>query len=232
MNQYINAMKYTVDSVINTLKAKGYAVYENDKRPFNVNIVGIRNSDRESNKFNDTLCLFYKYNGYWLYREYDITTDPGTVYRIKPVNPDGTAIIFPGQYPGMWQLGKHKGKYPALVQKNPCTVVRDNNMDNVLDVTVPPHKNVVESKQRNYIQHNYINDNDEVVFTTQTGMFGINCHKSGVGNTLDVNYYSAGCIVFADNVKFETEFLDICNGASKVFGNSFTFTLVNDYDIV
>lgn len=225
-------MKYTVNTVIDTLKNKGYAVYENDSKPFNLNLVGVRNSDRISNKFNDILCAFYKYHGQWIYREYDITTDPGIIYRIKPINDKGTAIIFPGQYNGMWQLGLHKGKYPALIQKKPCTVIRDNNKDSILDVTVPNYATIRKSTGLGYIQNDYLDDNGNVVFTTQTGMFGINCHKSGVGNTIDVNYYSAGCVVFADNVKFEDEFLDICNGASNSFGNSFTFTLISDVDIV
>lgn len=225
-------MKYTVDRIINTLDDKGYGVFTDDTKPFNVNIVGVRNSDRVSNEFNDTLCVFYKYNNHWLYREFTITTDPGTVYRVKPINEAGTAILLPGQYNGMWRIGMHKGKYPALVQKNECTVIRDNNKDSILDVTIPEYKNIKISKKNSIVQNDYIDYNGNIVFTTQTGMFGINCHKSGVGNTVDVNYYSAGCIVFADNALFVDEFLDICNGAANVFGNSFTFTLVSDFDIL
>lgn len=195
-------MDYTVGKLLDTMNDKNHVVFQHDDRPFNLNLIGIRNKDRISNKFNDTMCIMYKHLGRWSLLQYAITTDPGLIYRLKPINDNGTAIVAPGQYPGVWALGDHKG-HPALVQVKPISVIRDNNKDNVLDTNL----NAID-----------------------TGMFGINCHKSGKGITDDVDYYSAGCIVHADNVRFEKEFLPILNAAVDVYGNSFTFTLLNDSD--
>ena len=226
---YITIMNYTIDEVLAAMTTVDYPIFTNDKREYNLNIVGVRNSDRAYDKFNDTLCVFYKYNGNWTLHQFAITLDPGVVYRNEPINDAGTAIIMPGFYKSMWRSGMHKSKYPALVQNKSCTVIRDNNKDSNLDVEIPNHISTRTSSVTHGItQTDYINQVGDVVFTTQTGMFGINCHKSGKGTTEFVNYYSAGCVVFSDNNEFDNEFLPICDAAANTFGDSFSFSLILD----
>ena len=62
------------------MSKKGYAVFENDTKPFNLNIVGVRNSDPTINKFNDYIATFWKYEGRWSYFECQATTLPGLKY--------------------------------------------------------------------------------------------------------------------------------------------------------
>lgn len=224
-------MMYNTSDVIKAMKAKDYSVFENDDRAFNLNIVGIRNSDRVSNKFNDTLLVFYKHNGVWHTSSYNVTVDPGTVYRKKPINAKGTAIIMPGQYPSLWKHGLHRGKYKALVQNAPCTVARDNNKDATIDVNIPYFSTTSTFTASGITTTDYLDQDGNVVFVTQTGMFGINCHKSGGGVTEDVNYYSAGCVVFEDNEAYESKFLVACGNSARFYGDGFTFTLLNDNDV-
>lgn len=219
-------MNDTVDVLINLLKDKGHTVFEKDDKEFNLNLVGVRNSNGETNKFDDTLYVFYKYKGEWTNLKYRVTVDPGAVYLRNPINHAGTAIIMPGQYKGMWELGLHKGKYKALVQKGRCTVARDNNRDLVLNSKIPPYVNSYNIDKGGITTTHYVDKNLDDVFITETGMFGINCHKSGKGNTVNVNYYSAGCVVFADNYMFEESFIPVCEAAASTFGNSFSFTLI------
>ena len=126
-------MKYSVQNIINSLKSKCYAVFESDSKNFNINIVGIRSDDNTANSFNDTMILFWKFGGWWNNMTFPITTDPGIYWRTNPMNVKGTAILKPGQYKGMWAIGKHQGRYEALRQVKPCTVYRDNNKDDKLD---------------------------------------------------------------------------------------------------
>src|SRR5690606_33549955 len=94
------------------------------------------------------------------------TTDPGIFYRKNPASVNGTAILPAGQHSGLWQVGKHQGKYDALVQRAPVTVIRDRNADAALDFT------------------------DQL----DTGMFGINCHRATEqGTSAQVDRWSAGC---------------------------------------
>ena len=58
------------------------------------------------------------------------------------------------------------------------------------------------------------------------GMYGINIHKSGVHST-QVNNWSAGCQVFSTESDFE-EFISICYAARNKWGNSFTYTLIEE----
>ena len=161
-------MDLTVKNIIKVLKEKDYAVFEEDSKKFNLNIVGIRTNDQQSNRFNDGMVIFWRYLGRWNSIGFPITTDPGTYWRKNPMNVKGTAILKEGQHKGMWKVGKHKG-YPALQQNKPCTVIRDNNEDNILDF------------------------NGEEDF----GHFGINQHKAG-HNSTQVDKWSAGCQVWAN----------------------------------
>lgn len=180
------------------LKMKGYKIFD---RPFELNIVGIRNNSTVSNRFDDRMVVFWKDSGNnWNERYYPITTDPGTYYLQHPINVDGTAILKEGQYIDSWQIGLHKGQYPALVQSKPITVIRDYDRTAVLDFA--------NGKQA-------------------TGMFGINMHHaSATGSTGEVGKWSAGCQVF-QNISDFTEFMALANRQKTLYGNAFTYTLID-----
>lgn len=190
-------MQYYVNDILRVMKANGYTVFENDSKPYNLNLIAIRN-EGSANLFDDVLYAMYKYKNEWVVYEYAVTTDPGTVYRHHPININGTAIIKPGQYKNLWGIGLHKGRYKALVQKGIITVYRDNDLDNELDFGP----------------------------ITDSGNHGINCHKAG-SITEFVDNYSAGCVVHATSYLFDNEFIPLCEEAATIYGNSFTFTLLN-----
>ena len=116
------------------------------------------------------------------------------------MNPQGTAILNPGQYVDAYQLGLHRGKYRALVQCKAVSVTRDYNRNAVLDF-----------------------NNGRIA----KGIFGINIHRaSQVGTTFVVDKYSAGCQVFK-NVKDFDFFIKLCELHRNYHGNKFTYTLVD-----
>lgn len=174
---------------------------------FNLNIIGVRkdNNNKVTNKYDDILVLEYKVNENQFRHFFKITTEPGDYYVRKHLcNPKGTAILVPGQYRGCWKLGKHNNKYEALVQCKPVKVYRDGNKDDIYDLNPD---------------------------TVQEGLFGINIHRSNktfTRNTIDM--YSAGCQVFADPYEFNT-FISLCKEQSKRYGNSFTYTLIDEKDL-
>ena len=185
---------------------KGYAYFT--KGAYNLNIIGVRsdNKNKITNQFDDALVVVYKTpNGKWNRQCYKITTEPGTWYMIKELlNPKGTAILVPGQYRGAWEFGKHKGLYNALVQKKAVKVYRDNNRDIYYDMK--PEK-------------------------IDTGVFGLNIHRSNEFITPSfIDKYSAGCQVFA-NPKEYRSFIELCKKQRDLYGNSFTYTLINENDI-
>ena len=200
--------KFTREQIEEALKCNGYKYFTSDKG-YDVNIVGIRNSDTHgevTNKFDDTLTISYKdSDGKWIYNEYKATTDPGSHWEKNLMNKDGVAILKPGQYRGSHKLGLHQGKYEALRQKSPVKVYRDNNKDGKYDMI---EENVHE------------------------GIFGINIHKAGkfVNGSTQIDKWSAGCQVFSKESDFN-EFMDVCKKASDVWGNSFTYTLIESNDI-
>lgn len=170
-------------------------------RPYELNIVGLRSASTVANRFDDQIHVFYKTDGLlWNYHVYKATTDPGTFWLKNPMQPQGTAVLAQGQYVDAYQIGLHKGKYKALVQCKPVTVIRDYDRDAVLD---------------------FING------IRITGMLGINIHRaSKTGTTVTVDKYSAGCQVFADAGDFD-DFMDLCERHRQLYGNKFTYTLID-----
>ena len=198
-------MKYTREQVEATLKAKGYVYFEDaNAKGFDVNIIGIRNSDtgqKVTNAFDDLLTLSYKDDaGVWKYHEWPATTDPGKKGVMEYHNAKGVARLVEGQYRGSHTIGLHQGKYEALRQQKNVKVYRDANRDLSYD----------ENKM------------DE-------GLFGINIHKAGADSTY-VENWSEGCQVFKRSKDFE-EFMKICRKAREKHGNSFTYTLIESNDI-
>ena len=168
-------MDLSVSNIRKILKDKDYLVFEDDSKNFNLNIVGIRTNDNESNAFNDWMVIFWKFKGHWNNMTFPITTDPGVYWRKNPMNVKGTAILQEGQHRGMWKVGTHKG-YPALQQHKSCMVHRDIDGDHVLD----------------------FDGADDF------GKFGINHHKAG-NNSLQVDKWSAGCQVQPNSALWHIE---------------------------
>ena len=184
-----------VQSIMNRA---GYVV---NTLPYQLNIVGLRSRNVISDRFDDEIHVFYKVlSGKWNYHVFKATTDPGTFWLNNPDNPQGTAILAQGQYINSHSIGMHRGKYKALVQANPVTVIRDYNRDAKLD----------------------FNNG-----TRQTGVFGINIHHASInGTTKFVEKYSAGCQVFADINDFNG-FMSLCDHHAALYGNHFTYTLLD-----
>ncbi len=192
-----------LSKIVDTLTRKGYIIFT---RPFELNIVGIRANNHKPNSFDDSISILYKReDGQWIINSLAATTDPGTWWLKKLMNPAGTAILKPGQYKDSHQVGVHRGKYQALVQKNPVTVIRDTNKDEVLD---------------------FANTKE------QTGIFGINIHRASLkGITKYVNDHSAGCQVLADVNDFNL-LMQLADRHRKLYGNSFTYTLLTETDLL
>ena len=199
---------YTREQIQATMESKGYKYFTGGD--FDVNIIGVRNSEtngKVTNAFDDCVTISYKEDGEWKFHCYQATTDPGSHWEQNLLNEKGVAILKPGQYRGSHKLRLHQGKYLALGQQKAVKVYRDNNRDGKYDLL---EENVDE------------------------GIFGINIHRATGrkgGKSIRVDKWSAGCQVIADNDDWH-QFLDICQTAREIWGNSFTYTLLESKDIV
>ena len=199
--------KPTRQQIKTAVKNKGYKWFENGD--YNLNIVGVRNAEtlnEVTNKFDDYMTLSYKKEGEWQYHCFDCTTDPGKHWVENIMREEGVAILKEDQYRSSHKIRLHQGKYEALGQQKPVTVYRDSNLDGCYD----------------------LDENN-----TQTGLFGINIHRAtkweGKKST-QIDKWSAGCQVIAANDDFNL-FMEICHKSRAVWGNSFTYTLINSDDL-
>lgn len=199
----MNLTPVIVKGFFDVFKKKGYAFFT--KGDYNLNIIGIRAYPGVVNKFDDLICLVYKVKDVWTCKSYPATTDPGLYYLNNPMNVSGTAILQEGQHRGAFKLGMHKNQYQAVVQYKNLPVYRDNNKDS---------------------KHDF---NEK---TIEKGMFGINIHRATAtpgGESTQIDKWSAGCQVIASYNNFK-EFMEIINKSAKLYGDIFTYTLINEKD--
>jgi hypothetical protein len=196
---------HTREQIEKAVKGKGYAWFEGTK-DYDLNIVGVRNSatgNKVTNVFDDKITVSYKLNGEWQFHEWNATTDPGKKGVMEYHNAAGVARLVEGQYRGSHSIGLHQGKYKALKQAKPVKVYRDPNRDLTYDET-----KIAE------------------------GIFGINIHRSSAtGTSTYVENWSEGCQVFSTVTDFD-KFMALCEKASVIHGNSFTYTLIESSDLV
>ena len=152
------------------------------------------------------LTLSYKVDGEWQFYSFDATTDPGKYWVENVMRREGVACLKAGQYKS-YRIDKHRGIYDCLSQREgEVTVYRDSNMDGCYDL-----------------------DDDN----TQTGYFGINIHRATAREgkkSTQVDKWSAGCQVIASNDDWN-DFIFACYKAREIWGNKFTYTLINSDDI-
>lgn len=167
--------------------------------PYKLNIVGVRNAQTIPNKFDDDIFVFYKDDSNkWEVHKYPATTDIGTYYLLNPFNSDLGSAMLKE---GQYVNAYARGyhyEYLALVQVGKVTVYRDYDRNAVFDF---------DQKQ-------------------STGRYGINIHKAGA-NSQNVDTWSAGCQVFQKSADFN-EFMGMTKKHADTYGNSFTYTLIDE----
>lgn len=189
-----------INRLLAIMKDRGYRIYT---KPYELNLVGIRNKTFVPNTFNDELHVFYKdQQQIWRHRQFQATTDPGSFYLVhfEKSNPNGVAVLKEGQYLNAYEIGLHKGQYPALTQKGNVTVYRDYDRDTAIDF---------------------------IPSTKQTGRFGINIHRAHANvPSRAVDRWSAGCQVLQDPKEFEL-LMQLAALHRQYHGNTFTYTLID-----
>lgn len=191
-----------------TLENKGYAFFENGD--YNLNIIGVRNDSGDASRFDDFINVIYKVEGQWVCDTYPATTEPGvSILRrpLKAVEHKGTAILVPNQYRGTYKIDWHgsqqKGHMALCQRGGQVSVWRDNNRDSTPDTHGPEDK----------------------------GWYGINIHKHRSSDArVNTGGVSAGCQVFQSSRDF-AEFMETCDDARDKWGNSFTYTLLQEKDL-
>ena len=196
----------TPEKIKSYFAAQDYKFFDTPDKKLNINIIGVRRDNQGTNTFDDFLLVMYREEELMVTNCYQITTDPGKYWLENPMNPKGTAVLAPNQYRGGWKLGKHQGKYDALVQRTPVKVWRDNNKDEIIDY-------------------------NNIELLAEEGYFGINIHRSNpYTESYLVNRWSAGCQVF-QAVDEYIGFIDLCKESAAIYGNSFTYTLITEKEL-
>ena len=186
--------------ILERIKAMGYPVFENGD--YDINLIGVRSPNRIAGAFDDKIHMCFKIDGMWQEYAFEATTDPSEHW-LKNGRSIGTAIMCGGHWKGLWALGKHRGRYDALVQVRPCSVYRDANKDNILDL-----------------------DTSTII---KESLVGLNCHRAHSIREIEViGPYSAGCQVIRKPSDFDL-LIQFCKRQKQMRGwNSFSYTLIEE----
>lgn len=203
----LSDIKYS--KLVDLYAQKRYKFFHSE---YDLNIFGIRSPQMIAGEWDDTIGVAYvdeKLNSH--IELFKGTTDPSDKWLMKPFSKKGTLILLEGQYRGAYKLGIHghtwsSGGYVALEQIKPMRYVRDNTLDNKLDI----------------IGENVASD---------VGIYKTNIHRASKWSLADrVGSYSAGCQVIQDINDFN-RLIDLCRKQlDSGLPNSFTYTLFSEND--
>jgi hypothetical protein len=193
-----------IDKMISFLKSKRYSVYEDIGV---LNIVSMQSPNKDSgevsNKFDDTLNLFFKNeSGNWELLEYQLTTLPGFVPKTTSL-PDGVGMLALGQYVDQLKLDTY-----------------------IVDASTTPYKTDKCLKIGECVIH--INDStDRYNYKSNTikAKSIVLIHRSSNGIADYVFNYSGGAHVFKNSTQYD-QFIDFCDKQVKLSNKAvFTYTL-------
>jgi len=197
-------MSYTREQIEAAVKSKGYVWFDdNANKGFDVNIVGVRNSSTGSKVTN-----IFDDNLTISYKE------------------NGEWKFF------IWAATTDPGKKGVLEYHNKDGVARLVPNQYRGSHTIRLHQGKYEALGQQKPVKVYRDANKDLVYDEAKiteGIYGINIHKAGKDSTW-VENWSEGCQVFK-RVKDFDEFMKIVKKASKIHGNSFTYTLIESKDI-
>ena len=204
----------TLPAILTRVKAAGFTVFERGN--FNLNLCAVRTESRVADKFDDLFYCVYRDGGMWQAHKWECTTDPGLYHLKNPSRVAGTAVLVGNrQYRGCWRLAKHRNQYEALCQRTgrAVSVWRDPTRDEIIN----------------------LGGDDAPEIQEQTGIFGINIHRSslrnapGDGRDPSVGRYSAGCVVFRNAEPDFATLINLCHRQIRAgHGETFSLTLLED----
>ena len=176
-----------------------------DRGDRDVNIVGVRSTAAKPNAFDDLIAACWREGGRWYAHGGVATTEPGVYWLQHPMRPEGCAVLALGLHVDCWELGLHRGQYPAFVQRGPMRVLRDADLDAVVDP--PPDSGTSE-------------------------ITGINLHRAREGGTSTaVDRWSAGCQVYASSIDLDIA-LDRGRIYVPIHGPRFDYRLLSEKQVV
>ena len=216
----LSDVEKTVINLKRYMRKNNFVINEND---YVLNIVGMRSAHKDNgivtNKFDDSIYVFYNVQGNVVLKKYAATTTPGLEKNTNKL-PDNVSMLIYGQYPD-YKIKYHKNETGQFGG-------RKDSEGNIL----PEHRclgdsvnHFVNNNGSNYLLPKFFRN----LFKKKA--IGINIHRSAFkGTSTDVDNYSLGCQVFA-NYYAHAEFMALCDSQIENAGKTnFTYTLISEAD--
>ena len=227
-----------INSILETMKRKNYVIYT---KPYQMNMIGIRRQYEGmvySNRFVDDMYLIYREtnDGDWVVHKYKITTLPG-VYKgeQRPDLKDRN-----GQVPFTPNGWKHPdGKISSGTLLNKASIrftknrpglgqLRPSQMIDKYYLSTYFGKPALKDKGGLFVYRDQTPDTT-ITYSIKTQGRDYFIHRAGKNSSV-VNNWSEGCQVFKTHAEMD-HFISKLKEHEKRYGNSFTYTLMEERDI-
>jgi len=192
-------MKITIDTLKSAFKKLNYKWFENE-----AHVIGIRTNLQVPDVFNDFILVVWKNE---ILLTATCTTEPGTTYQKKLLNPKGCWVMMPNQMIDAYTIGLHQGKSDHVCLKSSGKIfgLREDDKDGIV-----------------------LNDKDAVASWQDGSGIGANIHGANkAGITKVVGPWSAGCQVLND-WKQKEKLIELCKNSGQT---KFTYTLIEEKDL-
>ena len=194
------------------------------------NLVGIRAFGRQSDAWQDWIGGIM-WDGEWHVIGGAGTTSPGRPGLLEPSNLKGTAIMLPGQYPGLYRVGPDafhgrsgSSPYRAFEQEAEAEYLRDNDKDEILDIGTTGYA-------RDEVHYRNLRTALTLDGRYQKANIKSNLHRASrvVGKLVPaVGPYSLGCQVMQDVTTFDA-LRTAFHNAIPAQGDRVTYTLLDQW---
>ena len=181
--------------------------FEEERKPYLLNIVGIR-SDFAQAQYNDVILVIYRNPKLdWEVLSCVATTEPGQEFYTGIPDLEGISVLMPNQYIDAYEIGHHDLSDYQCLKRAPREV---QVFHEPFDQTV-----LSEFKSAEILRGNY----------------PVNLHCSTVAvETEVVDSYVAGSQIFRNKTDFN-EFMKLCTKHAKRHKDLFTYTLLTEGDL-
>ena len=223
-------------ALIEAMNKKEYILYE---EPYRMNIVGVRlkkAGEEYTNKFDDTLYIFYKDDtSKWIISNYKVSTLPSNRIYITPTmyynfdtKPNATETI--NKYITMKE-------YFYYLEGTGVPILAEAQYINSFSIARSPSfgvyaEDALVSISDLAILYDEARNSNNIVFSreTVTSSVKINIQRGYPSGKL-LDGWGTGNILF-DNETSLRNFIDLCRLQVEKATNTFTFTLLNNSDII
>lgn len=223
----MRASDLTPKDLADRLLALEFPLFRADLDP---TLVGVQAHRRDGDEFDDVLALLWHEGGVLRGILGQGTVDAGRRFRLQPGKKEGVGIVLPGHHKGCWSWGGPDDhgitahQYPCGRQVGPIAHLRDNDLDDVVDLGTT-------GWARNRAEYETLYQAITLGKTIRTDIVYCDMHRAAKSKeAAEVGPYSAMCQVWQRAATWNEVHAQMLRAVS-LHGRKHSYTLLQEWDM-